>query len=81
MNEIMKLHRSILRRIYLKFLILQNNYKSTTGSPTTPGIKTSTSGDTNDVGKINLSILIEFIQHGRIINVHREQTQQSLLKK
>jgi hypothetical protein len=61
LNEIMKLQRSTLRRIFLKFLSTQTEY----------GAKV----DEEDAGKINLQVLLEFIQSGRIHSVQKSAQQ------
>lgn len=83
-KEIMKLHRPMLRRIYLKFLSTQNYYSAKLDHKITPNnVQRShhdggreNQGDDADAGKMDLIIFLEFIQNGFIVNLHKEQIQQ-----
>jgi hypothetical protein len=85
-QDIMKLHRPVLRRIYLKFLATQNDYnarldqrisqkRSETGAAAgAGGAGAGGGGDGNgDAGKMDLIIFLEFIQNGLIINLQKDQ--------
>jgi hypothetical protein len=58
LNEIVKINRTILRRIFLKFLSIQSELGSKI--------------DKNDDGKIDIEFFLTFVQNGTIIGLQRD---------